>query len=478
MADPTDPYAFLAGISANPTRPGDTSNFNPQFATRLAAAIQQAKAQGLNVGVASGYRNPLELSKQGNANANFDAAGNSLHSYGLAADVNGIGQPGSSTAKTWASIAAQNGLYNPYNRNGSEWNHWQAVPFTLDQNPNAKAALSQAASTGNFQNVWAAANPYLTGAGPSSAVASAGAPTRPTAPAAPINPGLTVNTSPLGASHAQFITDYAKSIGLDPNLALGIANAEGLKAWSASNPNAASKVDVTNGVPWSFGDFQLNVRNGMGNQARAAGIDPADPNQWQAADKFALNQMKAGGVGPWKGDPVAAAYLKSGQVQPVQAPGPIDPSIIARGGVSPAIPGGVTPATPAVPGTTLAGLPGSGTSGGDNFVKSAQALDKAIHGDQSPGQEGGQGAAFMPAGARNVSPFLPMARQLYGNTLTSMATPLSWGQQTPGQSPYANAGGAPIGQQYGTSLASLQQMRQMMAMQGSPYASLGDAGYG
>ena len=84
---------------------------------------------------------------------------------------------------------------------------------------------------------------------------------------------------------------------------MGIANAEGLRAWSAQNPNAGSYIDRTAGVPWSFGDFQLNTRNGMGVDALKAGIDPRDPKQWQAADRFALDQMKSGGLSPWKGDP-------------------------------------------------------------------------------------------------------------------------------------------------------------------------------
>jgi hypothetical protein len=55
---PDSDYDFLAGLSANPNRPGDTSNFNPAFARNLAAAIREAKANGLNVGVESGLSQP------------------------------------------------------------------------------------------------------------------------------------------------------------------------------------------------------------------------------------------------------------------------------------------------------------------------------------------------------------------------------------------------------------------------------------
>ena len=180
----------------------------------------------------------------------------------------------------------------------------------------------------------------------------------------------------------------------------------------------------------------------MGTDALAKGIDPRDPAQWQAADRFALDQMKAGGVGPWRGDPVAAAYLKSGQT-PTTAP--------------------AAPAAPTTPGTTLPGFTGQAAS--DNFTKGAQALDKAMGGKgaSSGGEEGGQQTAFNPPQARNVTPLRGMESQVYGNTLTSMMTPPQWSSQSPGQAPYAGAGpqaDAPIG----TSLASLAQLQQLMAL--------------
>ena len=39
---------------------------------------------------------------------------NSLHSYGLAVDVHGIGRPGSPEAQLWHEIAARNGVICPY----------------------------------------------------------------------------------------------------------------------------------------------------------------------------------------------------------------------------------------------------------------------------------------------------------------------------------------------------------------------------
>jgi hypothetical protein len=410
------------------------TDFDPRFGDPLNALIAAANAQGIKTNVISGRRSPVD---QQQLYANYQAGlagkplpypdrgpvplaakpGTSLHEQGLAADVE------ASDPKQQAALRALAPQFGLATIGPSDPNHFQI---------------------GKTSPAVAVAN-------------SASAPLASSAAPAPINPGLTINTSPMAGSHAQFIQDYAKSIGLDPNTALGVANAEGLKAWSAKNPNAGSTVDVgPDGKPFSFGDFQLNVRNGMGNQAIAKGIDPRDPNQWQSADRFAMDQMKAGGLDPWKGDAYVQA-VRSGQAPP-----------------APAIPGapGVTPAAAAPTGA----LPGFTTkTASDDFTKNATALDKAIHGDQGPDQDAGRGAAFNFLPARNVSPLLGQAPQIYGNTLNSLATPAQWSSAAPGQNPYASAGGQAVGGQFGTQLGSMQQLQQMMAMMGNPY---GDAGYG
>jgi hypothetical protein len=63
---------------------------------------------------------------------------NSLHTYGLAVDMNGIGRPGSSEAQLWHETAARNGVVCPYGpRDRAEWNHCQptSVKIILAANP-------------------------------------------------------------------------------------------------------------------------------------------------------------------------------------------------------------------------------------------------------------------------------------------------------------------------------------------------------
>ena len=114
---------------------------------------------------------------------------------------------------------------------------------------------------------------------------------------------------------AAFIRDYAAYRGIRPDFALSVANAEGLRAISPQNPNGASSVDIDpkTGKPFSFGAFQLNVRNGLGNVAMANGIDPTNPDHANLANRFAIDQMASGGLKPWQGDAAVKAYQQSQQ---------------------------------------------------------------------------------------------------------------------------------------------------------------------
>jgi hypothetical protein len=97
---------------------------HPDFAVKLAAAIRLARASGMTeAGVFSAYRPPAF------GIGGFSDKFNSLHSYGLAADLTGIGSAGSSAAHRWQAIVKEVGLYLPYGPdNRLEFNHTQLVP--------------------------------------------------------------------------------------------------------------------------------------------------------------------------------------------------------------------------------------------------------------------------------------------------------------------------------------------------------------
>ena len=144
--------------------------------------------------------------------------------------------------------------------------------------------------------------------------------------AAPTYDGARPSTAPEPSAYgtdqagqAAFIRDYSIYRGVKPEFALGVANTEGLRAISPKNPNGASSVDIDpqTGKPFSFGAFQLNVRNGLGNEAMAKGIDPTNPAHANLANQFAIDQMATGGLKPWRGDAVVKAYQQGINPAPV-----------------------------------------------------------------------------------------------------------------------------------------------------------------
>jgi hypothetical protein len=206
-------------------------------------------------------------------------------------------------------------------------------------------------------------------------------------------------------------------------------------------------------------------------QIKVANVIPL--NRWAASTVNAVSAKYPGIDTSQTLGAIQSAVLNGGS----GAPGPIDPSIIALGGYSPPIPGTTinNTAAPAAPEIAARGtLPGfGGKEASDKFIKDAQALTgqpAAAGGKDDPGQA----AAFNPPPAHR--PMALPGEQVFGNTLTSMMTPPQWSSQSPGQAPYAGAGAqadAPIG----TSLASLAQLQQLMAL-GKLGANPFGGGYG
>jgi hypothetical protein len=100
---------------------------HPAFVVRLANAVREARQAGLAyAGIFSAYRPPA-----------FGIGGfidkfHSLHTYGLAVDMYGIGGPGTPEAQLWHEIAARHGVVCPYGPHSpAEWNHCQPTRVKL-----------------------------------------------------------------------------------------------------------------------------------------------------------------------------------------------------------------------------------------------------------------------------------------------------------------------------------------------------------
>jgi hypothetical protein len=94
----------------------------------------------------------------------------------------------------------------------------------------------------------------------------------------------------------QYIQEAARKRGIDPNVALKVAQSEGLGQDWQSNV-------VKNGVREpSYGDFQLYTGGGMGNDfEKATGLKASDPNNRLPMIDYALDQAREKGWTPWYG---------------------------------------------------------------------------------------------------------------------------------------------------------------------------------
>jgi hypothetical protein len=130
---------------------------HPEFAVRLEHAIREARSEGLAfAGVFSAYRPPAF------GVGGFSDKFNSLHTYGLAVDMRGIGRPGSPEAQLWHHIAARNGVVCPYGpRDRAEWNHCQptSVKMILAENPLRETVTS--AGPSDVESMFDAGNPLI-----------------------------------------------------------------------------------------------------------------------------------------------------------------------------------------------------------------------------------------------------------------------------------------------------------------------------
>jgi hypothetical protein len=133
LAETAGARAYLVE-TANPgytmTRQGPElaiERLHPEFVVRLASAVREARENGLSfAGIFSAYRPPAF------GIGGFSDKFKSLHTYGLAVDMHGIGRPGSAEAQRWHDIAAKHGVVCPYGpRSRAEWNHCQATSLKM-----------------------------------------------------------------------------------------------------------------------------------------------------------------------------------------------------------------------------------------------------------------------------------------------------------------------------------------------------------
>ena len=110
--------------------------------------------------------------------------------------------------------------------------------------------------------------------------------------------------TPSKQNIAQYIVSKAREVGVNPHMALGIANGEGLNDKTLSHPTFGNR----DNRGYSFGPYQLysgssnpNViaPGGMAHSFMKATGQRPNADNWQLQVDYALNHMKNKGVGAW-----------------------------------------------------------------------------------------------------------------------------------------------------------------------------------
>lgn len=112
------------------------------------------------------------------------------------------------------------------------------------------------------------------------------------------DPASTPTSGGIPGVSAKQVDDYtrqvAQNMGIDPNVASQILGGE-----SSYGQNYTNRRD-SNGYP-SYGPLQMNMAPGaMGDRfQKQTGLDPRNPQTWQAQVVFALNEARQRGWGQW-----------------------------------------------------------------------------------------------------------------------------------------------------------------------------------
>jgi len=106
--------------------------------------------------------------------------------------------------------------------------------------------------------------------------------------------------TPTKDEMSAYIAAKATELGIDPSVAVAVANSEGLNANPADGWQSGV---VKNGQREpSYGPFQLYMGGGLGNNfLKQTGLDPRDPTTWKKQVDFALGHAKTNGWGSWYG---------------------------------------------------------------------------------------------------------------------------------------------------------------------------------
>ena len=227
--------------------------------------------------------------------------------------------------------------------------------------------------------------------------------------ALPVAPGTGDGHVASREERAKYIREAAVRNGIDPEVALRVAQSEGFNKYTGDQGR-------------SHGDWQLFTGGGLGNKALAEGIDVRDPKTWKEQTDFALREAARGGWGPWHG----AAKAGIGDWQGITRKGPQadGPAPVARNdGVDARLTDIIENAKKSLPEGYTAKIVSGLRPGDRRFHGQGLASDVAIYDPQGRKLGNYQDASTF----RQYEQFAQAARRYQMQKYPELAKALRWG---------------------------------------------------
>ena len=383
-------------ITTLKTKSGKSFQVNSKYAKNFAGFIADLEATGYQIREIGGYR----VSNIAGTNTP------SWHGLGVAIDINPTQNPvteGTPGRKPTTDMPANiNEIANKWGFGwGGAWtgSKQDAMHFSMGEGPGAAFRGNRAAVVSGQE-----ASTYVAGAIQTAPETAQAARPMGAATGEPVEngrnqavtfgPGTGATVAAPGGAPtvktiAQYIVDKAKSMGVDPNLALGIAAYEGLNPNTIGSPTFGNR----DARGYSFGPYQLYSGSPDPNKIAPGGMaaefqqrygEPPKASNWNKQVDFSLELMKRRGPAGLERGPWYAVRDRGGVAN------------ISRLGSQWATQNGITPGAGAAAGTPeAAGVPGAATgemvTGGRN-QPAAPAAAPGAPTAQQPGQQGQQQA--------------------------------------------------------------------------------------
>jgi hypothetical protein len=365
----------VSGMVTIKTASGKSFVVAEQYVQNFKGFVDELEASGYKINSIGGY-----------ANRNIAGTGKkSFHSLGVAIDINPSTNPHLFDGRLVTDMPSNVGaMARKYGLGwGGDWRSSKdAMHFSIASAEGGSLAIDRSgvAPLPGAPQIAGATPTLPVGAGGPSAM---GASPQAAAAPAPGQPTTQPGGNPSVKEVAQYIASKAQSMGVDPNLALGIAAYEGLNPNTIGSPTFGNR----DAKGYSFGPFQLYsgspdpskiARGGMAAEFMQRYGEAPSATNWRQQVDFSLELMRRRGPaglerGPWYAvrdrggvaniTRLGAQYAAQQKITPGEISTPSPASQVAAGApqaTTPTLPTGPGGPSPSAVGPQAAPAPASG----------------------------------------------------------------------------------------------------------------------